>query len=116
MAEHSRAIRRTLRELAGRAHEAELRRELQSLAVQFDQWKTGALDSFALSDLIHEFQNGPARELFNRYTGGMLELTVAHAIARGIVPRDEVAPEVLAALSRQLAFYESADDPSARSN
>jgi len=98
-----------MRELAGSAHEEELRQELLRLSSDFDQWKVASLDSFELSDRIHAFHNGAARELFNRYTGGMLEITVAHAIARGILPRDEVPPAVLAALARHLALYESGD-------
>lgn len=39
----------------------------------------------------------------------MLELTVARAIARGIIARDQVEPDVLQALSHLLAFCESSD-------
>ena len=109
MAEHSRAVRHELRQLAGRAHEEELRRALLSLANQFDQWKAGALDSFDLSDQIHAFHNGASRVLYNRYTGGMHEVTVASALARGILTRDEISTETLVALARQLALLEADD-------
>jgi len=59
-------IKRMLREQAARAHEEELRRALLPLAAAFDRWRAGELDSFALSDLIHEFHDGESREIWKR--------------------------------------------------
>jgi hypothetical protein len=109
MADLSKHLRRQLRELADRAHEAELRQALMSLSEHFDRWKAGERTSYELSNLMHAFHNGAARELYSRYTSGMLEMVVAGAIARGVLARDEIAPEALAALERHLSFYTSGD-------
>ena len=109
MTVHSKAIRHELRQLAGRAHEEELRRALLTLANHFDAWKAGELDSFDLSDQIHAFHNGASRVLYNRYTGGMHEVTVASALARGILTPDDISPETLVVLARQIALLEADD-------
>ena len=110
MTDLPRPIKRMLREQAARAHEEELRRALVPLAGAFDRWRAGELDSFALSDLIHEFHDGEAREIWGRYDGAVAEFSVAHAIHTGILKRDTVPPPLLNALARHLAFYELQDD------
>ena len=87
-------VKRALRELAARAHEEELRRALLPVAAAFDQWRAGNLGSGDRAELIHQFHDGPARELFKRYHS-QLEFAVAHAIVRGVIERDTVSPEVL---------------------
>lgn len=74
-------IKRLLRELAAKAHEEELRRALTPLAKAFDRWSRGEVDSFELSDLIHEFHQGPSRDLFVRYTRRPHDSTVVYAAA-----------------------------------
>ena len=98
---------RALRALAAAAHEEELRRALVPLQAAFDRWKRGELSSAELSDAIHQFHQGPAREVFDRYNSGVLEAAVAQAIVSGFIDRSGVAPEVLSHLARAIAFYES---------
>lgn len=99
-------IKRSLRELASRAHEAELRAELAKLAEHFDAWRRGEADSFELSRRIHEFRDGTAREIWKTYSGNDLRLAVAYAIHIGILSRDGVPPEILDALKNAIGFYE----------
>jgi hypothetical protein len=58
MADPSNRMRRLLREQAVVVHERELRRALASLAEAFRRWENGEVNSFELSDLIHEYHDG----------------------------------------------------------
>ena len=60
-------ITRLLHEQAMLAHEEELRRALLPIAAAFEEWKKGGLGSGELSDMIHEYHQGPARRLFRKY-------------------------------------------------
>lgn len=106
MSDLPKPIKRSLRELAARAHEAELRAELAKLAEHFDAWRRGEADSFDLSQHIHEFHDGAAREIWKTYTGNDPLLPVACAIHTGILSRDEVPPETFEALKSAIGLYE----------
>ena len=99
-------VKRLLREYASAAHEEELRRALLPLAEAFKRWEHGGLGSGELSDLIHRFHQGPARELFLRYNASNLVAPVAYAIAVGIVDRTAVPGELLEHLTGMIEFYE----------
>jgi hypothetical protein len=88
------------------AHEEELRRSLLPLSEAFDAWKEGRLSSGALSERIHEFHQGPARELFKKYNVGMQEAVVAHSIVNEVLDRTRVPTELLDALGSWIEFYE----------
>jgi hypothetical protein len=112
MAELSKRVKRLIRECAAAAHEAELRRALLPLAEAFKQWERRELDSFALSDLIHQFHQGPAREIWLRYATRHLSPAVAHAIATGVLDRAAVPVEVLDNVAGLIEFYESQEEES----
>lgn len=99
-------IKRLLREYAAAAHEEELRRALLPLAEAFKRWEQGGLGSGELSELIHRFHQGPARELFLRYNSPYLVASVADAVAAGIVDRSAVPRELLAHLAGMIEFCE----------
>ena len=88
------------------AHEEELRRALVPLDAAFQRWRAGDVGSGELAELIHEFHDGPARELFKRYNYGQLDLAVAHAIVAGILDRSRLPGELVEALGRAIAFHE----------
>src|SRR2546422_6315186 len=67
MAETPKRIKRLLREYAAVAHEEELRRALLPVAEAFKRWEREELDSGELSEIIHKFHQGPARDLWVRY-------------------------------------------------
>ena len=100
-------VKRALRELAAAAHEEELHRALVPLQAAFDCWARAELSSGELADHIHQFHQGPARELFARYNAGMPDVAVAYAIVSGFINRSDVPPAVLSHLARALAVYES---------
>lgn len=103
-------IRRLLREQLDRAYEEELRRALEPLHEAFGRWKKEELGSFELNELIHRFHQGPSRQLFSRYNGTMMEMSVAHAIVSGVLDRNDVPAELLDCLRTKIEFYEQLED------
>lgn len=101
-------IKRLLREFAAKAHDEELRRALAPLANAFERWARREIDSFELSGLIHQFHQGPSRDLFVRYTTRPPDSAVACAIATGIINRQEVPEDLLEYLAGALEFYANA--------
>jgi hypothetical protein len=106
MREYPKQIKRLIREYAARAYEAELRQALGELDQQFAAWRNGQISAFDLSDHIHVFHQGPARELWSRYNARIDDTLVAHAIVTGLLPREIIPAELLEALQPILAFYE----------
>jgi hypothetical protein len=87
--------RRQYRELAGLAHQRELEQALDSLEANFKAWRAGEIGPFELSDRIHEFHNGPAQELWKRYTGLDAGLNANMAFARGVLEDKDIPPDLL---------------------
>ena len=56
-------IKRALRQLADRAYEIELGRELMALQGELARWQRGEMTAFEASDAIHRFHQGRARHL-----------------------------------------------------
>jgi len=102
-------LKRLLREQVSLAHEEELRRALLPLADGFDRWRRGEISSGELSERIHDFHQGPVREIWKAYNYGSPTLAVAYAIRQGILQRENVPPELLEALGPSLDFYECQD-------
>ncbi|MBI4519225.1 MAG: hypothetical protein HY701_00185 [Gemmatimonadetes bacterium] len=106
MAGTPKRIKRLLREYAAAAHEEDLRRALLPVAEAFKRWERKELDSAELSEIIHSFHQGPARDLWVRYTTPHLEMAVALAITTGVLSRDTIPAELLDHLAGPLRFYE----------
>ena|SRR5215213_6544645 len=105
MREYSKRLQRLIREYASRAYEAELSRALGELEQQFAAWRSGQISAGELSDCVHAFTRGPARELHQRYNANLNDMQVAHAIVTGLLPRDDLPAELLEALQPVIAFY-----------
>lgn len=101
----SKRNKRQLRELAGIAYQRELGAELAKLEAEFARWRSGEIDPFELSDRIHQFHDGAARDLYVLYGRVHSTQTVARAVACQILQEDEVPAELLDALARSLQFY-----------
>ena len=106
MADIPKRVKRLLRECAATAHEEELRRALLPVAEAFKRWEQGDLSSGELSDLIHRSYQGPARDLYRRYSTNHLEAPVAYAIVTGILDSAAVPTEVRDHVARMIHFYE----------
>jgi hypothetical protein len=107
--QNKKRIRRLAREYAGRAHELELRQALAPLADAFRGWERGELDSFGISNLIHRFHQGPAREIYLQYAIEP-EPAVARAIVTGLIARESVPAELLEHLAGLIALFEEIPD------
>lgn len=107
MKEYSKTAKRLMREWMAEAYERELRRELTLLDESFAEWRSGAISSGELSHRIHEWERGPSRALFKHYNDGPQDITVAYAIALGILDEKEVPGELLEVITRPLAFFRS---------
>ena len=106
MADTPKRSKRLLREYAAEAHEEELRRALIPVAEASARWERGELGSGELSEIIHTFHQGPARELWVRYNSGHLEMAVASAVARGVLSRESIPAEVMDHITGAMRFYE----------
>lgn len=106
MADIPKRLKRLLREYASQAHEAELREALKPLAEAFKRWERNELDSFELSDLIHHFHQGPAREIYLHYANRHPEMPIARAIVNGLIDRATVPPELVDHLAREIQICE----------
>lgn len=91
------------------AYERELSDELTKLESEFKRWRAGKIDAFELSEAVHRFHHGAARELFSRYDSSNVEFAVAHALHRGVLSRQEAGADTLELLGRQLAFLREQD-------
>jgi hypothetical protein len=96
--------RRCIRELAEIAYDRELSRELTALEGEFARWRNGAISAHDLDERIHQFHQGPNRQLFTRYTGSAIDLAVAAAIANGVISKVEAGPEILEILHGVIEF------------
>ncbi len=109
MKDYSKKIKKLIHEHKMKAHEEELRRALIPLSESFDRWKEGQTGSGELSELIHDFNRGPARELFKKYNGPLQNMMVASAIAKGILERGEVPQELLDHLAELIDFCDKTE-------
>ena len=103
------AQRKELRRLAELAYERELSTALAALEAQFHEWHAGKLNVHELSDVIHQFHNGVARDLYVTYTRLQPRVAVAQAVGRKILRYDELPPTLREALQSLIAFYEESE-------
>ncbi len=90
--------KREARELATLARDAELSEALRELDALFSDWRNGRLDAYQLSDAIHQFHDGQARELFKMYNGLQPEDLAARAIAHELVRPEQIPRDLRRAL------------------
>ena len=105
MRDFPKPMKKIIRHYLSIAYERELRRELTKLDKCFETWRKGNITSFDLSDNVLRYCRGPGRKLAKQNNDSPEDMQVAYAIATGILSEDEVPPELLKALSRQLSFY-----------
>jgi hypothetical protein len=95
MKDLTKAQKRELRRLAGLAYERELSAASANLQGEFERWRKGEIDVFMLNELIHQFHDGVARDLYKLYAMGQPVWGVGAAIARGVLKKEEVNPVIL---------------------
>lgn len=97
---YTKAERRQLRTLAAAAYERELSSALEELEQAFGRWRQGEITAFALSDAIHEFHQGAARQLWKFYNDLPTDLVVAAAVTRGALSEADLPEAVRRKLPR----------------
>lgn len=106
MTNFSKREMKALRAAAEMSWERELDAALDLLSDSFQEWKDGEIDAFELSERIHRFHGGEARDLYKFYTGAKAPMSAAYGVARGRIERGELPPELLEKLESAIAFYE----------
>src|SRR3972149_6547675 len=103
-------MRKKLRELADQAYEEELRRALTPLAEAFERWRVRTASSFEISDLIHEFHQGPSRRIWGTYNALKPNALVARAVALGLLARETLPTELAASLAQRIEAFQADED------
>ncbi len=106
--ELSKSVKKQLRELVYVAHEKALQDSLATLGKHFDRWRRGEIDAIQCADLIREFDEGPSRDIYRRFTWSRnddLPRLVADAIHTGWLEETALSEEAIPAGGRWLAFY-----------
>jgi len=103
----TKAQRKELRRLSGLAHERELGAAATQLGLQFERWRRGEIDVFALNEEIHKFHDGVSRDLYKFYVmgGSMVEFNVASAVARDVLNESEIDPPILQGLASLIETF-----------
>ena len=107
MSETSKRIKRLVREYATIAHDRELGQALRGLDAQFERWRSGAIGSAELNDLIHQFHDGLSRDVWRKYATNRLEPALGFAVATGILRKEDLPAELLEHLAGLIDFYEA---------
>lgn len=89
-----------VRKLAGLAYERELAKAVGDLQAQFESWRRGEMDVFALNERIHQFHHGISRDLYKQYVLGEASWNLAAAIRNNVVKESEVNRLILENLKR----------------
>ena len=87
--------KRELVRLAELAYERELGHWLSQLQVHFNAWQRGGITASELCGHVHEFHQGPARDVWSRHAGLKHPARVAWGLAHGFLAESEVDPPVL---------------------
>ena len=115
--EFSKSVKKKLRELVLEAHEKALRAPLEELSRHCDRWRSGEISAIDFADLIHDFSNGPSREIYKRFTWSSyndLPVMIAGAIHDGLLDEEAIPDDVMAtSVGRWMAMIR-ADEQSRR--
>jgi hypothetical protein len=79
-----------------------------ALSKHFDRWQQGEIDAIELADRIREFDQGPSREVYRRFTWSRnddLPRLVADAVHSGLLEESALSKEVFPAVNRWLVVF-----------
>jgi hypothetical protein len=74
------------------------------LGEHFHEWRQGRISAGELSHLVHQYHNGPARDLWKCYNNGLVHMQVASAIVRGILREEDIPKEIWPYIQGALEF------------
>mgnify|MGYP001814071322 CR=1 FL=1 len=101
--------KKKLRELAGIANKRELDREMEKLYQHFENWRSGKVSCFELSDLIHTFHQGASREIWKIYAYSDPDTAVSRPVALGLLKKEEIPKDLLDILDSKIGFFTDPD-------
>jgi hypothetical protein len=90
----SKKAKRQLRELAGVAYERELRQALKPVEQALADMHAGKCDAFAVSEVIHQFHQKPARDLWIQHNQMETDFSISAALLDNIISPEEIPAEV----------------------
>ncbi len=105
MRKYTKSQRKKLRELAGIANERELDQEMERLYQHFENWRSGNISCFELSDLIHKFHQGASREIWKMYAYSDPDTTVSRAVVLSLLKKEEPTEEILRILEPRIDMF-----------
>lgn len=96
----SKKVKKEVLRLNGLVYERRLAAALRRLRREFDGWQGGRLQTFDLAEVIHQFHDGPNRDLYKDHVMAewMADFWVAGALECGILKEEEVSEETRDAL------------------
>ena len=94
-----------MRDLASEAYERELGNHLGELEKSFAAWRGGELQSSELSNVIHVFHQGAAREVWSSYQLPDPAIIVARAVAAGLLAESEIPEALRLKLQSRVAVF-----------
>jgi hypothetical protein len=100
-----RSLRKITKQLVRQAYAREQGKALESLDREFDRWKSGDIDCWELTELIHRFHNGESRELYTLYEAGDIKMVLARAIALDIISAEDVPATLLESMQPTIEFF-----------
>lgn len=103
----TKAERAQLRSLVEEAWNQELTEKLTDLYEDFCRWGGDEISAFELTDRIHTFHDGAARELYKRYALCDSVAAVSSAIAAGIISKDDLDASLRKKLAREIELFEN---------
>ena len=106
MARQAKNIKKEINKLVDKAYQRQLDQELFKLASSFDDWRKKKLNCFELTDKIHDFHDGAARDLWKRYNYMKDKLhLIAIAIVEGGLSESEISNELMQKLDPIIQSY-----------
>ncbi len=83
--------RKRIRRLASLAWDHGLRIELRKIAEAIEEMECGRMTSFDVTDRIHRFYDGAARDLYKQFSNSLPWLAVCRAHLDGVLTDDDIA-------------------------
>jgi hypothetical protein len=102
--ESTKRTRKDIAELVDKACEKEFSKVLSGLESHFMEWRAGRISCFRLNELIHEYHDGVARDLWAKYRHRPSSLLPV-LVADGVVPETEVPSDVLAEIRESVDAF-----------
>jgi hypothetical protein len=99
-------LRKILRELAGKAFDREVERDLNELATAIDRWRSGEMEAPDLNEAIENHVREAKRRRSSTlyFSNSMLHFGVTQALVRGLLKPEEVPAELQAALEGAIEY------------